>query len=246
MAAPLSAQIADNSFLLEEAYNQEPRVVQHISLLLLPRGDGWGYGFTQEWPFFSQRHQLSATMAVGGGAGQGVHLGDALLNYRYQLAGPDGRVAVSPRLSLLVPTGDRDLGAGHDAVGAQVNLPLSVFLGDRIVTHWNAGATLVPNAADGAGNRATASAVSLGASVIWLAHARVNVLVETAWQRAREVSGPDATTSVEELYVVPGVRWAHDFASGLQIVPGVGYAIGAGPARGEGAVVLYLSFEHGF
>ena len=41
-AAPPS--ISDNSFLIEEAYNQEPGVVQHISAFQLFRGaDSWAY-----------------------------------------------------------------------------------------------------------------------------------------------------------------------------------------------------------
>src|SRR5205823_11660166 len=59
-AAPPS--ISDNSFLMEEAYNQEPGVVQHISAFQLFRGaDSWAYSFTQEWPLFGRTHQLSYT-----------------------------------------------------------------------------------------------------------------------------------------------------------------------------------------
>jgi hypothetical protein len=42
-----AAGIQDNSFLIEEAYNQEPGVVQHITTLR--RQDrSWFYSFTQE------------------------------------------------------------------------------------------------------------------------------------------------------------------------------------------------------
>ena len=55
--------IADNSFLIEEAYNQEPGVVQHISNFARPEGgDAWDFGFTQEWPLGGMRHQLSYTV----------------------------------------------------------------------------------------------------------------------------------------------------------------------------------------
>jgi hypothetical protein len=47
--------IEDNSFLIEEAYNQEPGVVQH-SFSMAYNGDsrrrGWSFNFTQEWPVF--------------------------------------------------------------------------------------------------------------------------------------------------------------------------------------------------
>ena len=127
---PTVAQaIADNSFLIEEAYNQEPGVVQHISAWQRSlRTAAWAYTFTQEWPVGSQAHQLSYTIPVQRTESpSNTGLGDAALNYRYQLRA-DARVAIAPRLSLLVPTGSsaRGLGSGH--VGAQLNVPLSVTL----------------------------------------------------------------------------------------------------------------------
>src|SRR6185312_16420034 len=55
----LAAQIQDNSFLIEEAYNQESGVVQHISTFERADGGDWAYSFTQEWPLGGIRHQLS-------------------------------------------------------------------------------------------------------------------------------------------------------------------------------------------
>src|SRR6266571_6660688 len=53
--------IQDNSFLVEEAYNQEFGVVQHIqSFQRLWNREDWAYTFTQEWPVdASPKHQLS-------------------------------------------------------------------------------------------------------------------------------------------------------------------------------------------
>ena len=43
--------IQDNSFLVEEAYNQEFGVVQHISgFTRFWDSKDWAYTFTQEWP----------------------------------------------------------------------------------------------------------------------------------------------------------------------------------------------------
>jgi hypothetical protein len=42
----------------------------------------------------------------------------------------------------------------------------------------------------------------------------------------------------------PGVRFAINRPSGLQIVPGIAYTIGVGPSNGRRAIFLYLSFEH--
>jgi len=48
--------------LIEEAYNQEPNVIQHIFTAAYnndSRQRGWTFNFTQEWPVFSQDHQFS-------------------------------------------------------------------------------------------------------------------------------------------------------------------------------------------
>ena len=108
--------IEDNSFLIEEAFNQEHRVVQHISTLTYQREEGHLEAtFTQEWPVGSQTHQLSYTIpyvSLGGGA-RGV--GDVMINYRYQLAGEEAWALVAPRLSVILPTGSSS--RGQNAVG---------------------------------------------------------------------------------------------------------------------------------
>jgi hypothetical protein len=227
---PAVAQgIADNSFLMEEAYNQEPRVVQHISAWQRSlRSAAWAFSFTQEWPVGSQTHQLSYTILLARTDGPShTGFGDLALNYRYQLQ-DDDHVAIAPRLSLLVPTGSapRRLGTGH--VGAQLNVPMSLSLGPSFVTHWNAGVTAFSDL----------TIYNAGASAIWLARPMFNVMVETVW--LRETGGQEA------LVVNPGIRWAHNFASGLQIVPGIAFPYGVGSSAGARGVFLYLSFEHRF
>jgi hypothetical protein len=242
--APGVPGIADNSFLLEEAYNQEPGVIQHISSFIRFGEGDWSYAFTEEWPAPSQAHQLSLTVpvvAAGGHSG----LGDGAVNYRYQaLDGSRGGIAFSPRLSVLVSTGDAERGLGSGGTGLQVNLPVSVQRGTRFVTHSNLGATWIPNARGA--DRATASArgFNAGQSVIWLARPTIHPLLELAWTRAESVVGPDRTESANALYLSPGVRWAHNLKSGLQIVPGLAVPIGIGPSSGDTGLLLYLSFEH--
>jgi hypothetical protein len=246
--APAPA-IADNSFLLEEAYNQEPGVVQHISAFQLFRGaESWAYTFTQEWPLFGQRHQLSYTLPIRrtqDGPATATGLGDVAVNYRYQLAGTEG-LSVAPRLSLLLPTGRSKLDLGTGALGVQANLPVSVVIADRLVTHWNAGATVTASAKNAVGDRATTRAYNVGASVVWLAQPVFNVLLEVVWTRDETVTGPGRTAASDGLSISPGIRWAHNFSSGLQIVPGIAFPTGVGPSAGTHAVFLYLSFEHPF
>jgi hypothetical protein len=245
-AAPDTKPIQDNSFLIEEAYNQEEGVVQHINTFMRQRHGDWLYTFTQEWPVGSQQHQLSYMLPVQRMAGrQGI--GDVALNYRYQLVGDgDARVAVAPRFSLLLPTGNekKDLGAG--GVGVQLNLPLSVVLHKNLVTHWNAGTTLTPAAKNAMGEEAGTYDYNLGQSFIWLAAPRFNVLLETVYNNVEDVVGPGRKERVQSLFLNPGIRWAYNFRSGLQIVPGLAVPVGIGPSHGDLAIFFYLSFEHPF
>lgn len=213
--------IADNSFLVEEAYNQDPGVVQHISTFERERGGTWGYSFTQEWPAPNLTHQLSYTLNVDRDG-----ISDVAAHYRYQLVSND-RLAISPRVSLLIPTRDRD----DNDPAVQVMLPVSTVLSPRVVAHWNAGATLGNDATD----------YTLANSFVWLAHPRFNALVETVWTRS-DVDGE----SDSEVVISPGIRWAYNFDNGLQVVPGLAMPIPVGNDHGERSVFLYLSFEHPF
>jgi hypothetical protein len=253
-AAPPTAApgIQDNSFLVEEAYNQNFGVVQHISSFTrFFDSKDWNYTFTQEWPApGNERHQLSYTLvALHAGAfpGSGVGIGDVFLNYRYQLVGSgETRVAFSPRLSLIFPTGDSIVGRGSGSFGLQTNFPLSVVLGRKLVSHWNAGATFFPHAQDASGDRAATAGYNFGQSFIWLTNARFNVMLETVFARSQTVVSSNHTEWTSSLFLSPGIRWAYNFKNGLQIVPGIGVPLGVGPSAGERAIFLYLSFEHPF
>jgi len=221
--------IADNSFLIEEAYNQEPGVVQHINTFARASGgSSWAYSFTQEWPIRGQLYQFSYTVPVLHDEGLGTGVGDVGLNFRYQLLGSeDASVHLAPRLSVLLPTGSEGRGRGASGASVQANLPLSWVPDPALATHWNAGLTLSPGAEP---------SPFLGASAIWLLRPEFNLMVETLW-----VGGDE-----QHFVLNPGVRWAFNFRSGLQIVSGVSYVIGLDDGAGPDAVFLYLSFEHPF
>jgi hypothetical protein len=242
------ASIQDNSFLIEEAYNQEFGVVQHIQNWQRNwPGEDWVYTFTQEWPIDpAPRNQFSYTIpVVQPDELSGVGVGDVLINWRYQLVGSgDTKVAFAPRVSLVLPTGDWKLGRGAGTAGVQFNLPLSVKLGERFVTHWNAGATVLPSAKDTASNEAASRSANLGASLIFEASPRFNLMLETVYANTEVVTGPDVTEREHDWLISPGVRWSWNFGNGLQIVPGVAVPIGAGPSAGQYGVLLYLSLEH--
>jgi len=246
-AGATGERIEDNSLLIEEAYNQEPGVVHHISSFQRSlRTGAWLYAFTEEWPAWGQDHQVSVTVALegnGDGAAPATGIGDVLLNYRYELYRHEGTpVVATARLSLLVPTGDERKGLGTGGPGVQVNFPLSLVLGDHLVTHWNVGGTHVPSAWNGSGH-GPLTAYAVGQNLIWLAHPRFNVMLEALWI-ATEQGAAGGTRRRDSLTVNPGFRWAFDFDGGLQVVWGLGVPLGLGPSRGDRGFLLYLSFEH--
>ena len=253
-ASSASAQlgIQDNSFLVEEAYNQNYGVVQHISSFTrFWNSKDWAYIFTQEWPVPGDaRHQLSYSLPfwhAGAFQNSGAGIGDVFLHYRYQLVGDgNAKVAFAPRLSLILPTGSVADGRGAGGLGVQTSLPVSLVLTKNLVSHWNAGATVVPHAQDASGDRASAAGYNLGQSFIWLTNPRFNVMLETVFTNFQFVVARDKTEWSRSLFLSPGIRWAYNFKNGLQIVPGIGVPIGIGPSVGEKGVFLYLSFEHPF
>ena len=100
-----SGPLQDNSFLIEEAYNQEAGVVQSVVNGLWSRSsENWLLTFTQEWPVPDQRHQFSYTLLQqwAGDASDETGFGPIALHYRYQALEEDARLpAFAPRLSVL-------------------------------------------------------------------------------------------------------------------------------------------------
>jgi hypothetical protein len=241
-----AAPIKDNSFLIEEAYNQEAGVVQHISTFTRPSsGSGWAFSFTQEWPIRGMKHQFSYTLPIISAVNTGI--GDLAVNYRYQLAGIDGgKVAIAPRLSAIAPSGDHLKGMGAGALGIQANVPVSVELSPAFAMHVNAGSTLTPDARNGAGDQATTHSFAAGGSIIWLAGSTFNVMLESVWTSNEAVTGPGTTRRNTALVVAPGVRKAFNMGSGMQIVPGVAFVKGVGDNSAQQDLLFYLSIEHPF
>ena len=259
-------EIKDNSFLVEEAFNQEAGIVQHIFGVTRENGGGWQFTFTQEWPAPGEQHQLSYTLAYGGMGGE-HGFGDTLLNYRFRVwdEGP-GRPACAPRLSLVVPTGRSELenldgpqtepGFGFGSVGLQVNVPFSKQRGDWY-WHWNAGFTWLPRAdsprpiaADATGRRApvgTAARVDLfsphlAASGIYRLRPMLNAMLESSLDFVESAAGPGTTARETVFTLSPGVRGGWNIGD-RQIVIGAAVPVTFSSGDTSHAVFGYFSFE---
>ena len=230
--------IQDNSFLVEEAYNQEPGVVQHILTLSSEETRAWTLSFTQEWPLFSQTHQFSYTVPYTF-RDHADGLEDILLNYRFQaLTETASRPAFAPRFSLILPTGDADHGFSSDTVGYQFNLPLSKVLTDNLTAHANAGLTLLPDAAGGD----DLENFNLGGSIIYAVTSDFNLMLELVGNWREDAAGSRPAAVVAS----PGFRYAVNFEGGAQLVLGTAAPIGLTSAAPNYGVFLYVSFEHAF
>jgi hypothetical protein len=244
--------IEDNSYFIEEAYNQEDRVVQHINTgrySLLSSHD-LVYSFTQEWPVFSQKHQFSYTIGFSSlNSGSVFGFNDFMLNYRYQLTGHDASITLAPRLSLIIPAGNakKDLRTG--VLGYQFNLPASKRISDRFICHANAGYTILPNVkstdAYNDVSHNTYTSVNLGASAIWLMTYRTNLMMEVLYNILHEAGPVSGMVTYGQWVISPGVRHAFDLKS-LQIVPGIAVPILIENNNSELGLYFYLSFEHPF
>lgn len=234
-------RIEDNSFLLEEAYNQEAGVIQHISAFQYMKDKTWAFSFTDEWPVPGQKHQLSVTIPVINNGN--TDFGDIALNYRYQ-AVLTKRLAFSPRFSLLLPNGNYRKGMGNGILGYQANLPLSFIWSHKLVTHFNLGTTFLPSARDILNNRSDITNINYGASTIILLTETFNFMLEATGNSSFTKPADSGVVKENTFFINPGFRYAFNFKSGLQIVPGLAVPVGFGPSNGHYGIFAYLSFEH--
>ncbi len=247
--------IQDNSFLIEEAYNQEPGVVQHIGTAFfqrqrMPADDEQRLevSFTQEWPLWGQTHQISYTVPavlVWQGADRTGGPGDLMVHYRWQ-AWLQTRTlsAVAPRASLILPTGDAARGLGEDTLGFQCNLPFSTTLGRRWFVHANAGATILPEAASAGGR--TLRHWNLGGSVIFAATSDLHAMLEWVGNGV-ESERPGGGMRHEFVSLIsPGIRKAFELPGDGQCVLGVAVPLGLTRSSPEFGVFIYASLEHPF
>jgi DtxR family transcriptional regulator, Mn-dependent transcriptional regulator len=238
-------QITDNSFLVEEAFNQEVGIFQNIFGVARLQGV-WATTFTQEWPVRSEMHQLSYTATFLNNDGS-TGFGDSLLNYRYQALkeGP-GKPAFAPRLSLVLPTGDSDKSLGNGSLGLQINLPFSKQTGDWY-WHWNAGLTWLERA------KATfqrddlvvkrerwLASPFLAASSIYRLRPMFNLMLESLVTFDESLK-EDGTNRSRTFTLSPGFRGGWDIGE-KQVVVGLAAPITWADTTTAG-VFLYFSYE---
>ena len=235
--------IRDNSFLVEEAYNQDAGVVQHIFTgqfdPAFKNADG---SFTQEWPAGSMLHQVSYTLPYRFYDGINFSLNDMLINYRYQLLAKDN-LFISPRCSFIIPTGQSQSTENTGGTGFQLVVPFSFELCNKISMHVNIGNSFTWYDAQKKETRLNKTEeFSSGLSFIYYITNNLNIMLETV--HISDFYKYDSRPDVLETKTIinPGFRFAINFPSGLQIVPGIAAPFDL--QTKSSSCYLYLSFEH--
>lgn len=241
------ARIRDNSFLVEEAYNQEEGVVQNIQSYIYWSDRSWEYYFTQEWPVPDVTNQISYTIPVfdSGSSGEQVGIGDVMLNYRYQ-ALLRSNMALAPRLSLILPTGSVDKGFGRDSVGIQAAIPYNIDMGRYWGATFNINGTFTPKSKYPVGARANAYDFYMGGNLIFLPHSNINFIVEAVYYNTDWYDSNNSRYRQQTVLISPSFRFAIRFKNGFEIVPGLAAPIGMGPSNGQYGLLAYLSIEGPF
>jgi hypothetical protein len=244
-----AAGVQDNSFLIEEAYNQEAGIVQHIMGWQRKRRD-WFFNFTQEWPVGGQDNQFSYSVPyswIRGDMGQRVHgVGDLQLNYRRQVLYETATMpAFAPRVSVILPTGSQSKGLGEGSAGIDALLPFSKIVTDRVSLHANVGMT---HLFDVDGHHPTSFIV--GGSAIYAVTRDFNLMLETLGEWEQSVNSSRELERDFTFTISPGARYAMNFPdlADLQVV--LGFATPISFSRNNDkpdfGLFFYLSFEHNF
>ena len=241
-------QLQSDEFLVDTAYLQDEDEFLHK--LTYQRGnDGeWSADFTEEVTLGSQKHQfvLSIPAHIAGNdidISKGV--GDAHLEYSFGLYGDSSsRVTVSPGVGLSIPTGSVRKGLGAGGPGLSLKIPVGVLLGGRFASNSIFEMEYTRSARNIEGEHANSINYQVGQSFVWFAKPRLNLFIESVWERSKEIIGVGRTRNQYSLLVSPAVRWAYELKSGLSISPGIAVPIGIGPSRGTRDIVFYIAFGH--
>jgi hypothetical protein len=250
-------RIEDNSMYIEEAFNQETGIIQHITNLV--RDDNTKeemmFSYTEEIPLYKDRHQFSFTVNCPirrdfTGQGSGSGLGDTFINYRWMVFDKKDVVLMVPRLTLVVPTGDEERGMGDGAFGLQTTLAVTKRLSRKFTSHCNIGYTYLFNAdryfdlgGDIVHHQHDLPAANAGLSVVYNLFRGVNLMLEGIAVRETDVTASGSLVHNATFIVNPAFRFGFDIGK-VQIVPGIGFPLTflSGNLQSTGTF-FYLSLE---
>lgn len=241
------AEIEDNSFLIEEAYNQKPGEYQFIQAYRSYQS-GKEYKFTSEGEMAlgSEKHQLSYQVVRDKEADQGS-VGDTTLSYRLQSANqPDFLMA--HRFGLILPTGSVGKQSSYGVTGLRYLQATTFLFQEYWDNHWNLGFNHFPEAkVNFSDKRRTLNEFLIGTSLIYHWKDNLNFLLEGIYETHEKLNLRNQKRYEYEFTLNPGVRTAIELSwKKTQIVPGISFPIRYLDDHIDHGVLVYLSFEPKF
>ena len=243
------ARIEDNSFLLEEAYNQTWGAYQFIQTYqTFERSDTYAYSFQNEIPITDKVHQFSYVIPYQRAEGiEHGAVGDITLNYRWQPLNKDGFL-LADRFGLIVPTGRVDKGAGAGVYGFEFMQAATLTVSDYWMSHWNFGFSVLPNAkTESITKRRTLTSFKTGASVIYSLKDNMDFVLEGLLESAQGLAEDGTKVNETAFTFNPGLRYAIDYEwNEMQMVPGISFPVELLNTPHEHGILFYLSLEPKF
>lgn len=236
--------VEDNSFLVEEAYNQDPGVVQFINVYQKSsKTKDWSYVFINELPLMSRTHQFSYEIPYSYlESTDKTGMGDVKLNYRHEIFGND-TFTTTGRLSYATTTGKFEEGLGAGVNTYEASLVTSVKINEQWLQHWNLGASHAPKSKLANGDTADNNRFFWNLSNVYLITDSFNFMLEFASSQEEATIGQDTTQWSSQFIVSPSFRYGFDVGD-WQIVPGIAMPSTIGPNPGtENQTLIYLSIE---
>lgn len=242
------AEIQDNSFLIEEAYNQDPGVYQFINIYQHDFKTGLYYSTLQgEIPLWSREHQFSFSLPARKTAASVESLGDLSLNYRYQNYNKDGTM-VAQRFGAIVPTGKVNKNTSYNSVGFAWMQAVTFSLSNQFQMHVNLGLNMTPAArTKGYSQREMLTGFTTGVGIVYKHSDKVNFLTEFLYDTQEDFDEKGDTSSNPTITINPGARFDIDLSiEKTQVVPGISFPVTVGNDEVHTGVLFYLSFEPDF
>jgi hypothetical protein len=250
-------KIEDNSFLVDEAFNQEKGVMQYTSNFYWSdmNSNCMAYTFTHEIPVFSNHHQVSYTLQYNFsqpfGTSRNSGPGDMTIGYTYLATGKDDWLMTVPQINFIIPTGDPARGLGNGGFGGKLSLALTKRLSGAIVTHYNISYTTIYKAdyyintfqAESRKGEKNIKVNTFAASVIWYPASRFNLMLESVANYVNGIGVNGSNLRGWQVISNPGVRFAADLNKAL-LVAGVSCPITFDSNSADQAgILIYLSIE---
>lgn len=244
LSLPAWGGIEDNSFLLEEAFNQKKEEYQFIQKYYTSTSGYVEYLLEIEAPLSDdETHQISLDISrIRPEEIPASSFSDLNLNYRYQALNRNGMI-LTEKIGLVLATGKVENETSNGAMGAQLMQVATFKFSERFMNHWNLGTTIFPEAETAAGEK-TILEFTGGTSLINNYSDNLNFLLEAVLQTFESYDEDKNVNNELRFYLNPGLRFALDFDfKRTQVVPGVSFPVQYSDGEVRPGVFLYLSVE---